>query len=153
MLVTIGVVSLSMLTKKFAGEKLTSANNLTDFGKLAAGVTAFTMLVKYVKDKKFVPDDQFVPDEQNITVTIKMGFWTDVAFIIGAYYLLCETFKEAQQKAYELVCLDSVSQHGVVTDCERLREAYKQGYLDASEAHGGAPETKQETKINDGASG
>ena len=68
-----------------------------------------------------------------------MGFWADVVYIVGAYYLLCETFREAQQKAYEQGCLDSVSQRG-----ERLREAYKQGYLDAS--------TKQETKINDGGS-
>ena len=59
LLVTIGVVSLSMLTKKFAGEKLTSATNLTDFGKLAAGVTASTMIVKYAKDKKWLPDDPF----------------------------------------------------------------------------------------------
>ena len=59
LLVTIGVVSLSMLTKKFAGGKLTSANNLTDFGKLAAGVTASTILVKYAKEYKFVPDDPF----------------------------------------------------------------------------------------------
>ena len=59
LLVTIGVVSLSMLTKKFAGEKLTSANNLADFSKLAAGVTASTMLVKYAKDKKWLPDDPF----------------------------------------------------------------------------------------------
>ena len=59
LLVTIGVVSLSMLTKKFAGEKLTSTNNLTDFGKLAAGVTASTMIVKYAKDKKWLPNDPF----------------------------------------------------------------------------------------------
>ena len=59
LLVTIGVVSLSMLTKKFAGEKLTCANNLTDFGKLTAGVTASTMIVKYAKDKKWLPDDPF----------------------------------------------------------------------------------------------
>ena len=59
LLVTIGVVSLSMLTKKFVGEKLTCANNLMDLGKLAAGVTASMMLVKYAKDKKWLPDDSF----------------------------------------------------------------------------------------------
>ena len=59
LLVTLGVVSLSMLTKKFAGEKLTDANSLKDFGKLAAGVTASTMLVKYAKGKKLLPGEPF----------------------------------------------------------------------------------------------
>ena len=58
-LITAGVLGVSMLTKKLAGERLTSANSLGDYGRLAAGVTGSTMLVKYAKDKKWLPDDPF----------------------------------------------------------------------------------------------
>ena len=54
-LVIMGLIGLSMVTKKFAGEKLTCANNLTEFGRLAAGVTASTMLVKYSRTKSGCP--------------------------------------------------------------------------------------------------
>ena len=52
-LVTTGVVGLSMASKKLLGEEL------TDTTKLAVGVTASTMLVKWAQDKKYLPVDPF----------------------------------------------------------------------------------------------
>ena len=59
LLVTSGVVGISMASKKLLGEKLTDASNLKEYGKLAVAVTASTMLVKYVQPKKWVPKDPF----------------------------------------------------------------------------------------------
>ena len=57
--VTVGVVVLSMASKKIFGEKLTDATTLKDTGKLALGVTASSMLVKYAQSKKWIPEDPF----------------------------------------------------------------------------------------------
>ena len=59
LLITVGVVGLSMASKKLLGEKLTDAQSVKDIGKLAVGVTASTLLVKYMQDRKWVPNDPF----------------------------------------------------------------------------------------------
>ena len=59
LLVTTGVVGLSMATKKLLGEKLTDASTIRDIAKLSVGVTLSSMLVKYAQDKKWVPSDPF----------------------------------------------------------------------------------------------
>ena len=58
-LVTTGVVGLSMATKKLLGDKLTDATSVKDIAKLAVGVTARTMFVKRAQDKKYLPVDPF----------------------------------------------------------------------------------------------
>ena len=58
-LITTGVVLLSMASKKLLGEKLTDANNLKYIAKLAAGVTASSFIVKWAQDKKYLPVDLF----------------------------------------------------------------------------------------------
>ena len=58
LLVTAGVVGLSLASKKVLGEKLTDASSLKDTAKLAVGV-AVTMLVKWAQDKKYLPVDPF----------------------------------------------------------------------------------------------
>ena len=58
-LVTAGVVGLSMASKKLLGEKFTDASSLKDTAKLAVGVAASTMLVKWAQDKKYLPVDPF----------------------------------------------------------------------------------------------
>ena len=58
-LVTAGVVGLSMASKKVLGEKLTDASSLKDTAKLEVGVAASTMLVKWAQDKKYLPVDAF----------------------------------------------------------------------------------------------
>ena len=58
-LVTGGVVVLSMATKKLLGEKFTDASSLKDTAKLAVGVVASTMLVKWTQDKKYLLVDPF----------------------------------------------------------------------------------------------
>ena len=58
-LITTGVVVLSMASKKLLGEKLTDATNLKDIAKLAAGVTASSLIVKWAQDKKYLPVDPF----------------------------------------------------------------------------------------------
>ena len=57
--VSAGVVVLSMVSKKVLGEKLTDASTLKDTVKLALGVTASAMLVKYAQSKKWIPEDPF----------------------------------------------------------------------------------------------
>ena len=57
LLVTTGVVGLSMASKKLLGEKLTDASSMKDIAKLSVGVMASTMLVKYAQSKKWVPED------------------------------------------------------------------------------------------------
>ena len=59
LLVTVGVVGLSMASKKLLGEKLTDASTMKDIAKLAAAVAGSTMLVKYAQTKKWVPEDPF----------------------------------------------------------------------------------------------
>ena len=59
LLVTTGVVGLSMATKKLLGEKLTDASTMKDVAKLTVAVAASTMLVKYAQTKKWVPEDPF----------------------------------------------------------------------------------------------
>ena len=48
-----------MVSKKVLGEKLTDASTLKDTVKLALGVTASAMLVKYAQSKKWIPEDPF----------------------------------------------------------------------------------------------
>ena len=59
LLVTAGVVGLSLASKKVLGEKLTDASSLKDTAKLAVGVAASTMLVKWAQDNKYLPVDPF----------------------------------------------------------------------------------------------
>ena len=59
LLITVGVVGLSMASKKLLGEKLTDAQSVKDIGKLAVGVTASTLLVKYMQGRKYLPVDPF----------------------------------------------------------------------------------------------
>ena len=59
LLVSAGVVGISMVSKKILGEKRTTAPTLTDTVKLAVGVTASSMLVKWAQDKKYLPVDPF----------------------------------------------------------------------------------------------
>ena len=56
-LITTGVVVLSMASKKLLGEKLTDATNLKGIAKLAAGVTVSSLVVKWAQDKKYLPVD------------------------------------------------------------------------------------------------
>ena len=58
-MVTVGVVGLSMLSKKILKEKLTDATDFRDIAKLAAGVAGSTLLVKYLQNKKYIPVDPF----------------------------------------------------------------------------------------------
>ena len=58
-LVTGGVVVLSIASKKVLGAKITDASSLKDTAKLAVGVAARTMLVKWAQDKKYLPVDPF----------------------------------------------------------------------------------------------
>ena len=58
-LVTVGVVGLSMLSKKILKEKLTDATDFRDIAKLAAGVAGSTLLVKWLQNKKYIPVDPF----------------------------------------------------------------------------------------------
>ena len=58
-LVTRGVVVLSMASKKLLGEKITDALSLKDTAKLAVGVAASSMFVKWAQDIKYLPVDPF----------------------------------------------------------------------------------------------
>ena len=58
-LVTTGVVVLSMTSKKLLGEKLTDASSIRDIAKLAVGVSISSVMVKYAQDKKWIPTDPF----------------------------------------------------------------------------------------------
>ena len=58
-LVTIGVVGLSMVSKKLLKKKLTDATDFKDIAKLAAGVAGSTLLVKWLQNKKYIPTDPF----------------------------------------------------------------------------------------------
>ena len=59
LIVTTGVVGLSMATKKLLGEKLTDASTAKDVAKLAVAGTASNMFVKYSQTRKWVPEDPF----------------------------------------------------------------------------------------------
>ena len=52
LMVTVGVVGLSMISKKALKEKLTDATDFHDIAKLTAGVAGSTLLVKWLQNKK-----------------------------------------------------------------------------------------------------
>ena len=58
-MVTVGVVGLSMISKKVFKEKLTDATYFSGIAKLAAGVAGSTLLVKWLQNKKYIPTDPF----------------------------------------------------------------------------------------------
>ena len=58
-LVTLGVFTLSMISKKVMRERITASESLKDFAKLTVGITLSQMAVKYAQDKKWIPDDPF----------------------------------------------------------------------------------------------
>lgn len=58
-LVTVATVAISMASKKLLKQSLTDAKNLEDTAKLAVGVVAGTMIVKYAQNKKWLPVDPF----------------------------------------------------------------------------------------------
>ena len=58
-LVTTGVVGLSVISKKLLEEKLTNATHFKDIAKLAVGVAGSTLLVKWLQNKKYTPTDPF----------------------------------------------------------------------------------------------
>ena len=59
LMVTVGVVGLSMICKKVFKEKLTDAADFRDIPKLTAGVAGSTLLVKWIQNKKYIPTDPF----------------------------------------------------------------------------------------------
>ena len=59
LMVSVGVVGLSMISKKIFQEKLTDATNFRDIAKLTAGVAGSTLLVKWLQNKKYIPTDPF----------------------------------------------------------------------------------------------
>lgn len=58
-LITLATVGVSMITKKVLKQPLTDAKSLEDTAKLAVGVVAGSMAVKYAQDKKWLPVDPF----------------------------------------------------------------------------------------------
>ena len=58
-LVTVGVVALSMASRRLLGEKLTDDSSIKDIVKLALCVSLSSVMVRYVQDKKWVPVDPF----------------------------------------------------------------------------------------------
>ena len=58
-LVTVGVVGLSMLSKRLLKEKVTDATDSYDVAKLAAGVAGSTLLIKWLQNKKYIPTHPF----------------------------------------------------------------------------------------------
>ena len=64
LLVTVGVVGVSMVSKKVLGENLINASSLKDIAKLTAGVATSTMLVKYAQTKGWLPEDPFTKKTQ-----------------------------------------------------------------------------------------
>ena len=58
-LVTTGIVGLSMVSKKLLKEKLTDAKDFKDIAKQVAGVAGSTLLVKWLQNKKYIPVDPF----------------------------------------------------------------------------------------------
>ena len=59
LMVTAGVVGLSMISKKVFKEKLTDATDLSDIAKLTVGVAGSTSLVKWLQNKKYIPTGPF----------------------------------------------------------------------------------------------
>ena len=59
LMVTVGVVGLSMVSKKVFKEKLTDATDFCDIAKLTAGVAGSTWLIKWLQNKKYIPTDPF----------------------------------------------------------------------------------------------
>ena len=58
-MVTVGVVGLSMLSKRVLKEKLTDATDFKDIAKLAVSVAGSTLIVKWLQNKKYIPTDPF----------------------------------------------------------------------------------------------
>ena len=58
-MVTVGVVGLSMPSKKILKEKLTDVTDFHDIAKLAAVVAGSTLSVKYLQNKKYIPVNPF----------------------------------------------------------------------------------------------
>ena len=58
-LITFGAVSVSIVSKKVLGQKLTMAENLISTLQLAAVVGLSSLAVKYAQDKKWLPTDPF----------------------------------------------------------------------------------------------
>ena len=58
-LVTTGVVGLSMVSKKLLKEKLTDATDFHGITNLTGGVAGSTLLVKWLQNKKYIPTDPF----------------------------------------------------------------------------------------------
>ena len=56
---TVGVVGLTMLSKRVLKEKLTDATDFKDIVKLAVGVAGSILLVKWLQNKKYIPTDPF----------------------------------------------------------------------------------------------
>ena len=70
--------------------------------------------------------------QQNIKVIIKMGFWVEIIFFISAYFLLRNTLRVTQQKAYEQGYQNAIrfrSHQRESFDKLALEKAYKQGQL------------------------
>ena len=58
-LVTLGAVTVSMISKKAIGEQLGIPSSVNGTLKLAAAVSFGTMGVKYMQDNKWLPNDPF----------------------------------------------------------------------------------------------
>ena len=58
-MVTVGVVGLSVVSKKVFKEKLTDATDFRGVAKLTAGVAGSTLLVRWLQNKKYIPTDPF----------------------------------------------------------------------------------------------
>jgi hypothetical protein len=58
-LLTAGAVGISMASKKFLKEPLSTPENVKGFVKLAVSVNLSSLLVSYLKEKKYLPDDPF----------------------------------------------------------------------------------------------
>ena len=59
LMVTVGVVGFSMVSKKVFKEKLTHATDFCGIAKLTSGVAGSTLLVKWLQNKKYIPTDPF----------------------------------------------------------------------------------------------
>ena len=58
-IITVGVVGLSMISRKVFKEKLTDVTDFRGIAKLTAGVAGGTLLVKWLQNKKYIPNDPF----------------------------------------------------------------------------------------------
>jgi hypothetical protein len=58
-LITAGAVGISAASKKILREPLGTPENIKGFLKLAVSVSASTLLVGFLKNKKYIPVDPF----------------------------------------------------------------------------------------------